>query len=163
MQEKRSLWRNSVIIVAVAALFTATAALATNPQPLVIDMIPSAATARAGNAQVVSQNRAFVHIQLSDREGLLLDSVTLGNLGTETDFISPPAGWEVETLQVGAGGCNLGLTGFRNRGNGVYLLSLMGQSSSGACQWAAGEYVIRVAINAGGYSGAALGSFVVPR
>jgi len=147
---------------ALAVLAAASAAHATDPQPAELEVLASAATARAGQDQLVSQNRAVAYVLATDSAGRpVTDLAPAGSQGDERSFVSLPAGWSVDTLLVGAGGCNLAPTRFVNRGDGVYQISLMGRSTSGPCDWRPGEYVLQVGVDAAGFAGLSLGSFEV--
>lgn len=147
----------SRVAVLVAAL-AAAPAQAQAPKPLYLEVLGSASTAEAGDSQLGSLNRAILHVLATNRRGQPVAGLAPGGFqGNETGFIALPAGWAVTTLQVGAGGCNLAPTGFRNAGNGVYRVSLMSRSSSGACAWRPGDYVLHVTVAADGFSGTSLG------
>lgn len=162
MQRKYLAARGAATLLILAGLFAPSIALGTVPQRLMIDLIASAATANVGDSALASQNRALVHLQIVDADGMPVDTLAPPtNLGSGDEFIEFPDGWTMDTLQVGAGGCGLGLTRFKNLGEGLYQLSVMGYSADSACAWRAGIYVIRIVVESDGYFGIALASFEV--
>jgi pimeloyl-ACP methyl ester carboxylesterase len=128
-----------------------------------VEINASQGTAKVGDSKINQYNSSHILILTQDAEtGAGIPSLAPSNIGKNdaSGIISLPAGWNLETYLVPAGGCSLKPTHLLNDGKGNYLLNVTSHGEV-SCPWLKGEYHFRLDISVDKYEGRSLGRLII--
>ncbi len=125
-------------------------------EPVIIRTLGSIGTAEVGDGQVSTHNSARIFLLVTLPDGTPVEGLITNRPGIGNSIIDVP-NWSFRTIQIGFGGCSLGVNHARWNDPGVYTIGFAPET----CDWGPGDYIISIRLDDPDYQGAGIAKVTV--